>query len=499
MESSNFYLLGNALMRLNKTIVMTLFALMVTNGCTRLYDKTELSTGYIAPLVKKIQPAVVTVVAYDVNRKVSNLGSGFFIDKKGYLVTNYHVLKGAYAADVKTYDKKEYPIELVVAENIPSDLIKVRVKIPESSIHWIPVTETDPSIADRVVVVGSPLGLEQTVSEGIVSAVRELPVLGKIFQLSAPISPGSSGSPVVNMRGKVVGVVSFQATRGQNLNFAVSSKGILDLKQNETPITLSEWTYNVNMRTPKQVEKLCKEGFNFSIRGEFKDALNYFKEATEKSPNDTVAWYGLGSCYDGLDQPEEALEAFQQVIRIDPKNADAYFNLARYYRKLGRYEKAIEAYYQAIEADPDHAPSYFDLGMVYGKLEEFENGEKAFNEVLRINPDHAPTHFYMGLIYNNLERYDAAVTSYTKALKIEPDSAPVLYNLGIAYGGLGDIKAEIEAFKQAIRVNPDFAPAHYNMGIIYLNNSDKAAALEEYKILKELDPDMAEMLFKNIY
>jgi len=486
-------------MRFNKIIFLTLFALLVTTGCTRLYKNTELSIDHIAPLVKKIQPAVVTIVAYDVNREVSNLGSGFFIDKKGYLITNHHVLKGSYSADVKTYDGKEYPIELVVAENIPSDLIKVWVNIPDSSIHWIPVTETEPSIADRVVVVGSPLGLEQTVSEGIVSAVRELPVVGKVFQLSAPISPGSSGSPVVNMKGKVVGVASFQSTRGQNLNFAVSGKGIFDLKHSKTSKTLSEWTYDIKMRTPKLVEKLCKEGFNFSIRGEFKDALNYFQEATEKSPDDTVAWYGLGSCYDGLGRPEQAIEAFKQVIRIDPKNAVSYFNLARYYRKLGRSEKAIEAYYQAIEADPDHAPSYFELGLVYGRLEEFENGEKAFNQVLRINPNHAPTYFYIGLTYNNLGRYDAAVISYKKALKIDPDSAPILYNLGIAYGGLGDGKAKFEAFKQAIRVDPDFAPAHYNMGIIYLNNSDKAAALKEYKILKELHPDMAEMLFKQIY
>jgi len=486
-------------MRLNKILLLTLSTILVMVGCTRLYDKTDVSYGHIVPLIKEIQPAVVTVVAYDVNREVLNLGSGFFIDKKGYLITNYHVLKGSYAADVKTYDGKEYPIELIVAENKPSDLIKALVNIPESSIHWLTVTETEPSIADRVVVVGSPLGLEQTVSEGIVSAVRELPVFGKIFQLSAPISPGSSGSPVVNMRGKVVGVASFQATKGQNLNFAVSSKGILDLKQSKTPKTLSEWTYDINMRTPKLVEKLCKEGFNFSIRGEFKDALKYFKEATEKSPNDTVAWYGLGSCYDGLDQPEQAIEAFKRVIRIDPKNAVSHFNIARYYRKLGRYEKAIEAYYHAIEADPDHAPSYYELGMVYGKLEEFKNGEKAFEQVLRINPDHAPAHYYMGLIYNNQGRYEAAVTSYKKALKIEPDSALILYNLGISYGGLGDSQAEAETFKQAIRVDPDFAPAHYNMGLIYLNNSDKVSALAEYKILKELNPDMAEMLFKQIY
>jgi tetratricopeptide (TPR) repeat protein len=441
----------------------------------------------------------VTIVTYDINREISDLGSGFFVNNHGHLITNYHVLKGAYAADVKTYDGKQYPVEGVVAENEAADLIKVRVNIPEVPIDWVAVTETEPAIGERVLVVGSPLGLEQTVSEGIVSAIRELPVVGKVFQLSAPISPGSSGSPVVNMKGKVVGVVSFQATIGQNLNFAVSSKKVLALKKNETQKALSEWTYDISKRTPKLAEELCRKGFNFSIRGEFKNALIYYKEATEKSPDDTDAWYGLGSCYDGLDKPEEAIAAYKQVIQLDPESAGAYFNLGRYYRKLGRFEEAIHAYNQAIEVNPDHAFSYFDLGTLYSQMEEFENGERAFKEVLRINPEHAPTYYYMGLTYNRLERYQDAIESYKKALENNPGSAPVLYSLGIAYGSLGKSLEEVEAFKLAIRIDPDFAPAHYNMGLIYLKNGNKAAALEEYKILKRLDTGTAEMLFLRIY
>jgi len=486
-------------MKFKNTILLAGFVILMVAGCGKYAAETEVPTRYMIPLVKKIQPAIVTIVAYDVNRNVTNQGSGFFVDKKGHLITNYHVLDGAYAADVKTFDGVKHPIELVVAENKLSDLIKVRVKIPEAAVHWVAVTETEPSIGERVMVAGTPMGLEQTVSEGIVSAVRELPVVGKVFQLSAPISPGSSGSPVVNMNGNVIGVVSFQAVKGQNLNFAVSGKGILDLKQNETLKTLSEWTYDINKRTPRLAEELCKKGFNFSIRGEFKDALDYYKEATKKSPDDTIAWYGLGSCYDGLDKPEEAIAAYKQAVKIDPENADAHYNLGRYYRKLGRYEDAIKAYDQAIQADPDHAAAYFDLGMLYGKLEEFENGERSFSQVLRINPDHAPTLHYMGLIYNGMGRYDDAAESCKKALKINPNSAPTLYNLGIAYGGLGKSREEMKAFKQAIRVAPDFAPAHYNMGIIYLIQGDKAAALEEYKILKVLDRNMAEMLFDRIY
>ncbi len=474
-------------------------ALLFLAGCIQLHNNTGSSTHNIVSLVKKIQPAVVTVVAYDADKNVSNLGSGFFVDSHGSLITNYHVLDGAYAAQIKTYDKKLYPIVWVVAENKHADLIKVRAKIPESSIHWIRVTEMEPSVADRVLVLGSPMGLEQTVSEGIVSAFREMPVIGKVFQLSAPISPGSSGSPVVNMKGQVVGVVSFQAVKGQNLNFAVSSASILRLKSDAAVKTLAEWTYDIKMKTPKLVEKLCKEGFKFSIRGQFKDALNYFKEATNKSPDDTMAWYGLGSCYDGLDRPEEAIAAFKQVIRIDPENAGAHFNIARYYRKIGRHQDSVEAYNRAVSIDPDHAPSYYELGVVYEKLKDLESSEKAFKQVLRIQPNNMPALFQLGKIYERQGRYSEAVVSYQKALRVHPDSARVLYHLGIAYGGLDQNEQQVEALKQAIRVDPDFAPAHYNMGIIYLNNGDKGAALDEYKILKELDPNMAESLFEKIY
>ena len=75
----------------------------------------------LTKIVKKIQPAVVTVITYDKNNKALSQGSGFFIDNKGHLITNYHVLKGAYSADAKTYDGIKYPVKLVVGENKTAD------------------------------------------------------------------------------------------------------------------------------------------------------------------------------------------------------------------------------------------------------------------------------------------------------------------------------------------------------------------------------------------
>lgn len=468
-------------------------------GCADFPIKGVPTSAGLIRLIQNVQPAVVTIVTYDINGSAADLGSGFFMDAKGHLITNYHVLKGAYSAEVKTRDGRKYPIEWVVAENEEADIIKVKVSIDEKEFHWIKLTDQEPAIGERILVVGSPLGFEQTVSEGIVSAVRDLPLVGKVFQLSAPISPGSSGGPVVNMKGKVVGVISFQAVLGQNLNFAVASQGVLNLKNTDKAQSLSEWTYGTGRKTPRLAEELCKKGFNFSIRGEFKEALNYYKEATEKSPEDALAWYGLGSCYVGLDNPEAAIAAFLQAVRADPQNPAPYYNLGRFYGSLERYEEAISFFKQAVAVDPDHAMSYFDLGIIYSKQGAFDAGEQAFKEVLRIEPGHAPSYYFIGLGYSERGRYDAAVQAYQQALKIDPESLPTLYQLGIAFGKLDNVADEMAAYTAAIRIDPDYAPPHFNMGIIYLKKGDKAAALGEYKILKGLNAEMADMLFGNIY
>jgi S1-C subfamily serine protease len=98
-------------------------------------------------LVKKIQPAVVTVIVYNMKKEVANIGTGFFIDQKGHLVTNHHVLMGKYSADVKTLDGKTYPVTSLLAENRHADLVKVLVDIPENEVQWLQVDADLPSIA----------------------------------------------------------------------------------------------------------------------------------------------------------------------------------------------------------------------------------------------------------------------------------------------------------------------------------------------------------------
>jgi S1-C subfamily serine protease len=180
-------------------------------------------------LIKRVVPAVVTVVGYNAAGKVIRLGSGVFIDPKGHFITNLHVVKGVARAEVKLLKGEVYPLTEMVAVDEKADLVKVVVNLPGGVPHYLPVSGARPEAGVRVIVMGSPLGLEHTATDGMVSAIRTIRDRGEFLQISAPISPGSSGGPVVNMAGQVIGIATFQV-RGQNLNFAVPGYRILDLR-----------------------------------------------------------------------------------------------------------------------------------------------------------------------------------------------------------------------------------------------------------------------------
>jgi len=410
----------------------------------------------LTKLADKIRPAVVTVVVYDANRQVTSTGSGFFIDKRGHLITNYHVLDGSYAADVRTSDGKTYPIKLVVADNKSVDLIKVLVDIPRKLVKSIELSRNLPSIAEQVLVVGSPMGLEQTVSEGIVSSIREIPSMGNFFQMSAPISPGSSGSPVINLNGQVVGVATFQFSRGQNLNFAVAGESVLKLKPTGPALAISRWTFNASLEQPKLAEELCRQGYSFSINGEDQKALQFFRQAIEKDPKNTMAWNGLGYCQVGLNNPNEAIKAYQQAIKTDPTDAALHFNLANYYIKLGRQQEAIDSYQRVISLNPTFERAYFRLGIIYTQMGRLEEGKAAFEKVIRLNPDAAPAYFNIAISYTKLGHYHEAIKANKEVLRITPDFAPAYNNMGLVYGKLGQPIEEVKAYKEAIRVEPDY-------------------------------------------
>ena len=178
-------------------------------------------------IARKAFKSTVLIVMEETSGQPMSLGSGFFV-RNGEIVSNLHVVEGASSGYVKIIGQKtKYNIEGITAIDQEHDLVILKISAAKSSSLSIGNSDTV-EVGEPIYAVGNPQGLEGTFSQGIVSSIRQVGS-DKLLQITAPISPGSSGGPVLNSRGEVVGVSVATFRDGQNLNFAIPSNYMKDL------------------------------------------------------------------------------------------------------------------------------------------------------------------------------------------------------------------------------------------------------------------------------
>ena len=449
-------------------------------------------------IVKRIQPSIVSIVVFNREGKEAGQGSGFFINPEGDVVTSRHVLEGAYRAGAITSDGKGYAVKEVLAEDSDGDLIRISLDLEGAKVKPLSVSSTFPETGERVLIIGTPLGLEKTVSDGIVSAVREVPVFGRIIQMTAPISPGSSGSPVVNMKGEVIGLVTFFIISGQNLNFAIPAERILKLISGKGE-SLSEREDRRSDEVRSSVEGLYATGLRYLWVEEYDKALAHFLEVVKQNPNHAEAFFQIGYCLGKLGKYPQAIESYQQALRIKPDDVDTHNNLCVALGMAGRYAEAITSCQKALQINPDFAEPYNNMGWALQRLGRYPEAIESCRKAIRLKPDFGLAHYNLGNSYFALKQYKEAMESYKQAIRIKFDYAEGHHNLGAAYNQMGRYEEAIESYRQAIRLKPDLSEAHLNLGMTYLKTGDRGSALQEYKALKELNQEMANRLFNLIY
>ncbi len=184
----------------------------------------------IPTIAKTANGAVVSIIMSDKNGQPIAQGSGFVVSKDGRIVTNYHVIKSGSSAIVKLPDGAFFVVDGLLAFDKERDIAIIKAH----GENFRTVTLGDSGrvqVGEQVVAIGNPLTLESTVSNGIVSAIRTIEKEGGEFlQITAPISAGSSGGPLFNMAGEVIGITTSGVRGGENLNFAIpinDMKGLL--------------------------------------------------------------------------------------------------------------------------------------------------------------------------------------------------------------------------------------------------------------------------------
>ncbi|MFZ4456985.1 MAG: S1C family serine protease [Bacteroidales bacterium] len=169
-------------------------------------------------IASNILKSTVSIVVKDANSQTLGLGSGFIIEN-GLVVTNVHVIKGAKSVYIKNMDSSvEYKSLGYVAIDKKNDL--VILKVPSLTGQSLQFSNNTQEVGEKIYVVGNPSGLSGTFTDGLISGIRDFESR-KLIQISAPISPGSSGGPVVNGDSELVGISVGGMRDGQNLNFCI--------------------------------------------------------------------------------------------------------------------------------------------------------------------------------------------------------------------------------------------------------------------------------------
>jgi len=387
-----------------KTII-SLFVLSLLFSLNIKIQAQELKPDEI---FERFQDAIVVVYSYDFDNKLKSQGSGVIVNEKGWVITNFHIFEGCERMSLIHKGDTIYYTD-IIGVDIEKDL--VIMKINPGNYPDIKLSAKDPKVGEKVYAIGSPMGLENSLSEGIVSGKRT--EIGKkkqnLVQITASLSPGSSGGAVLNSIGELIGISSSGLREGNNLNFAVPVTDIL----------------KVNLDSYNDKKKI--QALNYFFQGQ-----NLFEEGKN----------------------EEAIKFYTKFLEMFPKDQKAYNYRGLAYAERKQYEKAIEDYSKAIKLDPTFAPAYNNRGEAYYKIKEYEKGVADVTYVLKIYPDNLEAHFARGVMYMSDQDYDEAMKDFKYVLKVEPGNTALLINMGLCEYYDTNFESAISYWKTAIKYNP---------------------------------------------
>lgn len=419
-------------------------------------------------VVQRAGPAVVRIEAEANGRIVQ--GSGFVVTSEGAIVTSLHILDAASSVRVLLRDGTAFEDPTVLAFDIERDLVVLGVDADEA----LPTVDLgEPSSiepGEAVLVIGNPLGLDQTVTEGLVSAWREpkkegsedrshgrsapsLPFATRVLQISAPISPGSSGAPVFNDRGEVIGVATAGVLHGlADLNFAtpidelaalLDETDAMDLetlheRADDARLELAQPHFDsaelAHLRGDRQETKdhleralqlfesygeaLILSGRVALDEGQLELAEQRLLQAVTAAVNDAEAWFLLGSVYDRMaterNDPSalaQAAGAFERAVDLDYGHAGAALRLASIQIGRGQIDRAEQLLLTAIDSQPDMTDAHYLLGEIHLGRDEINQAKDAFERALWEDENHALSHFGLAKLYTITDRSQHGIAS----------------------------------------------------------------------------------------
>lgn len=284
----------------------------------------------VATIAKETKGAVVSIVMADKSGQPIAQGSGFVVSRNGLIVTNYHVIKNGTSAVVKLPDGALFTVDGVLAFDKKRDIAVI--KAHGNNFKTVALGDSDRlQVGEEVVAIGSPLSLESTVSNGILSGIRSegqdaFGPVNPLLQITAPISHGSSGGPLFNMFGQVVGITSAALVGGENLNFAIPINDVKPrLKSGSEPRPFPDEPEEAENGAPAQSPAKLTYGKRVDPEGKSRYAFHADCSVVENTDGCSIfnelAGNDESDLFHGLIAMDESLVCFDSP---DSKNSPHY-------------------------------------------------------------------------------------------------------------------------------------------------------------------------------
>ncbi len=337
----------------------------------------------VSELFKLLSPSVFVVETLDSNGTPIAMGSAVSI-AKDELVTNRHVVKDGESWRVRQ-GKNTWPAAIAFLDT-EHDLCGLRVAgLKAAPVAFRPSSTL--TVGEHVYALGAPEDLELSLSEGLISALRTFDGFS-LIQTTAAISHGSSGGGLFDNQGRLAGVTTFTVQDGQNLNFAIPSDVVLDLKNHPATEIQKTDAEKISSQT-MFLEQAAQDAMESD---DYEKALRIYEHLVELRPDDAFLRSCVGTLYLKLNQMEKAMEACQKGAALDPAQADSWACVGDIYAESRQFPQAEAALRKAVDLDPSQKAqlvNLFLLGRVFAAEDKKEGVMNIYGKLRALDQNYA--------------------------------------------------------------------------------------------------------------
>jgi TolA-binding protein len=330
---------------------------------------------------KENSKAIVVVTAYNKKGQPLTEGTGFIASADGAVVTNYHVIGIAHDIKVRSGRRPLNVTGVIYADKV-NDLIILKVK--EKGLPAVTPGDAEKMRpGEPVFILSASEKADTERHEGTFIGTKTMSGGRRALKIIAPVSHGSSGSPVFDGDGKVIGIVTFLIKRTQNILLAMPEDLIKEKIKRKTVVLSKYEAIRTYKKTPQYWFYL---GYFLLEAGAHKEAIDVLKEAVKIKPDFADAYYYLGVAYEKSGKDTEAGDAYRRTVKAAPDFTDAYFSLGMIYGRMGKYRDAADALRSAVRLEPDYADARYNLGLAYLLLRDRASALEEYRVLKGISP-----------------------------------------------------------------------------------------------------------------